>query len=107
MDTRGYQYDNLDYQVQEEQINAAWLIGPIGPFCEDFERHGYCGHGTDAGEPNSTCALIEETAEYLHYKKDEHDCPYQEFLDDPITEYYGVGYEMLGLISCPVCDKEN
>lgn len=32
-----------------------------------------------------------------------HDCPREEFLDDPITVAYGVGSEMLHLISCPVC----
>jgi hypothetical protein len=36
-----------------------------------------------------------------------HDCPKQEFLDDPITRYYGVGAEMVALVSCPVCDAEE
>jgi hypothetical protein len=36
----------------------------------------------------------------------EHDCPRQEFLEDPITEAYGVGGEMLHLIDCAVCDAE-
>jgi hypothetical protein len=36
-----------------------------------------------------------------------HDCPKQAFLDDPITEAYGVGSEMVGLIPCPVCDAEQ
>lgn len=38
----------------------------------------------------------------------EHECPYQTFLEDPITQYYGLGGDMdewgplLG--PCPVCD---
>lgn len=38
---------------------------------------------------------------------DDHDCPKANFLDDPITEAYGVGYEMVGLISCPVCEARE
>lgn len=36
-----------------------------------------------------------------------HDCPKQEFLDDPITRYYGVGSEMIALVPCAVCDAEE
>ena len=38
---------------------------------------------------------------------DEHDCPRQAFLDDPITQAYGVGGEMLHLITCAVCDARE
>jgi hypothetical protein len=37
----------------------------------------------------------------------EHDCPKQQFLDDPIAAAYGVGSEMVGLIRCPVCDADE
>jgi hypothetical protein len=33
-----------------------------------------------------------------------HDCPKQEFLEDPITVAYGVGAEMVALVPCAVCD---
>jgi hypothetical protein len=32
-----------------------------------------------------------------------HDCPREAFLDDPITVAYGVGAEMVHLVSCAVC----
>ena len=38
---------------------------------------------------------------------DEHDCPRDAFLDDPITRHYGVGSEMVHLIDCPVCDARE
>jgi hypothetical protein len=37
----------------------------------------------------------------------DHDCPRDAFLADPITRYYGVGGEMLHLISCPVCEARE
>ena len=37
----------------------------------------------------------------------DHDCPKQEFLDDPITRAYGVGAEMVALVPCAVCDAEQ
>jgi hypothetical protein len=40
-----------------------------------------------------------------HYE--DHDCPRDQFLDDPITQAYGVGGEMLHLIRCPVCEARD
>lgn len=48
----------------------------------------------------------ESDAYEAHYAALAHDCPKQEFLDDPITVAYGVGSEMVRLVPCPVCDAE-
>jgi len=77
-----------------------------GVLCEDFEVRGYCWH--------SVCALVEDS-QYQTYidaqdeanRYPEHDCPKNQFLEDPITQAYGVGSEMVGLISCAVCDRRE
>ncbi|HEY6312884.1 MAG TPA: hypothetical protein VIY52_19070 [Streptosporangiaceae bacterium] len=33
-----------------------------------------------------------------------HDCPYEAFLEDPITQAYGAS-GMISLVSCSVCDE--
>jgi hypothetical protein len=38
---------------------------------------------------------------------DDHECPKQQFLDDPITRAYGVGGEMVSSIACAVCDARE
>jgi len=38
---------------------------------------------------------------------DDHDCPIQSFLDDPITQHYGVGGEFLSSIHCYWCELER
>ena len=35
----------------------------------------------------------------------EHPCPKDAFLEDPITVAYGVGSEMVGLVTCVVCAR--
>lgn len=42
-----------------------------------------------------------------YFAEGDHDCPKQNFLDDPITQESGMGYEMLSMISCPVCDEQE
>jgi hypothetical protein len=40
----------------------------------------------------------------------DHDCPIQQFLDDPITQYYGLGGDMDEwgpLLKCAVCYPED
>lgn len=70
-----------------------------GPLCEGFEERGYCGH--------ESCPEVEEGL-YEQYRRDqEHDCAYDTFLNDPITRAYGVGSEMVHLMSCKVCDRES
>lgn len=34
----------------------------------------------------------------------DHECPKQAFLDDPITQAYGVGGELVDRIACATCD---
>ncbi len=36
-----------------------------------------------------------------------HDCPKEQFLEDPVTRAYGVGSEMVGLVRCPVCEASH
>jgi hypothetical protein len=34
----------------------------------------------------------------------DHDCPIQHFLDDPITQYFGIASEFMGKIHCNICE---
>jgi hypothetical protein len=45
--------------------------------------------------------------EEAYYASLAHDCPRDQFLDDPITEAYGVGSEMLHLIRCEICEARE
>jgi hypothetical protein len=51
--------------------------------------------------------LADLAAEARTAVHDEHTCPKADFLDDPITTYYGVGPEMVGLINCAICDERE
>jgi hypothetical protein len=74
--------------------------------------------GQAAGRPRGDCPLTPQWPNHAPgvlvgctcpggYNPPDHDCPKQEFLDDPITRAYGVGAEMVALVSCPVCDAEE
>lgn len=63
-----------------------------GPPCPGCESQGDCT--PDCGYAAYVASLA-------------HDCPKDAFLDDPITQAYGVGSEMVSLIACPVCDAEE
>jgi hypothetical protein len=45
--------------------------------------------------------------EEAYYASLAHDCPRDHFLDDPITQEYGVGSEMLHLIRCEICEARE
>jgi hypothetical protein len=45
--------------------------------------------------------------EEAYYASLAHDCPREQFLDDPITQAYGVGNEMLHLIHCEICEARE
>jgi hypothetical protein len=45
--------------------------------------------------------------EEAYYASLAHDCPREQFLDDPITQAYGVGSEMLHLIRCEICEARE
>lgn len=64
-------------------ICPGWYEEPDGP--DDLG----CAHGT--------CAAIAYMGPLPH------DCPYDNFLNDPITIAYGA-QDCIDLISCPVCD---
>ena len=67
---------------------------------------GQCPGPECPGWPGAPDADADEL--YQQYGGDlDHDCPKQEFLDDPITVAYGVGAEMIALVPCPVCDEQE
>lgn len=102
----GPYYDDLDAPEPDMPTEPQDFADPHdtyspvkGPLCEQFWEIGYCGH--------PSCAEAEEGL-YEQYRRDqEHDCAYDNFLDDPITIAYGVGSEMVHLMSCKVCDRES
>lgn len=66
----------------------------------------------DAYGPNdlpdgSGWRLTLEDGSVLMVIAESHDCPKEAFLQDPITEHYGVGAEMLHLITCKHCEAEE
>jgi hypothetical protein len=73
--------------------------GPDEPYDRDYEMAA-AERGVE---------LPPETAEFHgeYYDPDYHDCPRDAFLEDPITQAYGVGSEMLHLIRCPVCEARD
>ena len=107
MDTRGYYYDNLDAEPPEfpaDQMRGELLVMP-GPLCIywHYEEGPLCGH--------SSCYTIAADAEELPDlegdRYPEHDCPIQVFLDDPITQAYGLGGDMDEwgkIIRCEICE---
>jgi hypothetical protein len=74
-------------------------------------------HGTEPGLMRYTadeCAAQghlpndhEDPSEVGPAEYPDHDCPREAFLDDPITQAYCVGSEMVHLVACPVCDAEE
>jgi hypothetical protein len=75
---------------------------PCPSACSVCAASGFPGC-SPACEP---CAA--ERAAYEAYLADtDHQCPREEFLNDPITVAYGVGAEMLHLVPCAVCDARE
>lgn len=69
----------------------------IGPLCDLATVQGVCG--------NQSCNTIIDDFKY----EPSHDCAIQNFLDDPITQAYGLGGDMdewSRVIHCAYCDAE-
>jgi hypothetical protein len=75
------------------------IIGPDVCAFDDspFDQGGKCAAGHTREESDAYEAHCAEQA---------HDCPYEAFLEDPITVAYGA-QGMIGLVSCPVCDERQ
>jgi hypothetical protein len=83
-------------------MNEPYMDEPFMP-----EPYGgiYCDHDGKPCSPavgDCLCPCYE-----CWVRRTEHDCPKQAFLEDPITEHYGVGGEFVGSIPCAVCDAEQ
>jgi ssDNA-binding Zn-finger/Zn-ribbon topoisomerase 1 len=63
--------------------------------------HVLCDH--EAGDCQVEPYDADEQDGAYDYVAD-HDCPKDRFLDDPITQEYGVGGEMVALIRCHTCE---
>ena len=61
--------------------------------------------GPDGCDPECSVCEAENAAYDAHLASLDHDCPRQQFLDDPITRANGVGAEMVAGIRCAVCDE--
>jgi hypothetical protein len=85
----------------------AAAIGKVEPSGHD----NVCAFDDNPFGPDGKCAAghtREESEAYeAHCAALAHDCPREAFLDDPITQAYGVGYEMVGLVRCPVCEARE
>ena len=69
---------------------------------------GSCGAcGPRGCDPACQVCAAERAAYEAHLASLDHDCPRQEFLDDPITVAYGVGAEMIRLVPCAICDAQE
>ena len=75
---------------------------PCPSACSVCAASGFPGC-SPACEP---CAA-ERAAYEAYLAATDHQCPREEFLDDPITVAYGVGAEMLHLVPCAVCDARD
>lgn len=80
---------------------ARWITGPfavmtLGQRCAECRAEippGSTGHRCEDGT--------------VRCDRCGHECPKDQFLNDPITVAYGVGGEMVHLIDCAVCDAEE
>jgi hypothetical protein len=89
-------YDGMPTYDDSRPSPDAVIPATFGPFCEDSERQGYCGH--------DSCQTIDD--EWVNrYPSTDHDCAYDVFLSDPITVAYGA-QGMIDLVSCTICDRE-
>ena len=71
----------------------------VGPVCDLAEVQGYCAH--------EFCMTI---CDEWPGSDEGHECPVQQFLDDPITQAYGLGGDMDEwgrIIRCPVCEARE
>jgi len=98
-DEMGGLYTNADGSfVSPEARRAFYQRYPLKP-----EEGGEDAYLNDP-DPR-TEAELDQLHEEEHYGLPEHDCPRDNFLEDPITRHYGVGGEMLHLIHCGVCEE--
>jgi hypothetical protein len=80
--------------------------GTDGPYVLRFDGR-YVNVGDDLAEFLAVMDEVARTGASAPFPESDHDCPKDEFLADPITRAYGVGSEMVSLISCAVCDARE
>jgi hypothetical protein len=78
--------------AMEDYAEDAQFRGPLCRVWLDAGLPPLSGLGSDCA--HQSCSRIAFT----------HECPREQFLDDPITRSSGVGAEMVNLISCRICD---
>jgi hypothetical protein len=62
--------------------------------------------GPDGCDPGCQVCAAERAAYEAHLASLDHDCPREVFVNDAITEHYGVA-GMVSMIPCAVCDAQE
>jgi hypothetical protein len=102
-DTGTYPVDNLPaVQAAAQQAEAdAWADG-----AEAAERAALVAYFSKMGQDQSTAEASADAslaAQEAYYASLAHDCPREDFLEDPITVAYGVS-GMVSMVACATCE---
>jgi hypothetical protein len=79
--------------------------GPDEPYDRDYEMAA-AERGVELPPGYDEMSAEEEA----YYASLDHDCPREQFLEDPITQAYGLGGDMdewNRVIRCPVCEARD